>query len=39
MTASAVYNDKKLSFKELLGIDKNIPIHQRNLKLLASEML
>ena len=39
MTAFVVYNDKKLSLKELLGIDKNIPIYRRNLKLLATGML
>ena len=33
-----VYNDKKLSFKELLETDKSVPIHIKNLQVLATEM-
>ena len=34
-----VYNDKKLSFKELLETDKSVPIQIRNLQVLGTEML
>ena len=34
-----VYNDNKLSFKELQRIDKSVPIHIKNLHVLATEML
>ena len=33
-----VYNNKKASFKELLETDKSIPIHIKNLQVLATEM-
>ena len=33
-----VYNDKKLSFKELFETDKSVPIHIKNLQVLATEM-
>ena len=33
-----VYNDKKSSFKELLETDKSVPIHIKNLQVLATEM-
>ena len=33
-----VYNDKKSSFKELLETDKSVPIHIRNLQILATEV-
>ena len=33
-----VYNSKKLSFKELLETDKSVPIHIKNLQVLATEM-
>ena len=33
-----VYNGKKLSFKELLETDKSVPIHIKNLQVLATEM-
>ena len=33
-----VYNDKKSSFKELLGTDKSVPIHIKNQQVLATEM-
>ena len=33
-----VYNDKKLSFKELFETDKSVPIHIKNLQVQATEM-
>ena len=33
-----VYNDKKVTFKELLDKDKAISMHTRNLQMLISEM-
>ena len=33
-----VCNDKKSSFKELLETDKSVPIHIKNLQVLATEM-
>ena len=33
-----IYNDKIPSFKELLERDGSVPIHNRNLKILAIEM-
>ena len=33
-----VYNDKKSSFKELLEADKSVPIHIKNLQVLATGM-
>ena len=33
-----IYNDKILSFKELLERDRSVPIHNRNLQILATEM-
>ena len=33
-----VYNDKKSSIKELLETDKSVPIHIKNLQVLATEM-
>ena len=33
-----VYNNKNSSFKELLEIDKYVPMHIKNLQLLATEM-
>ena len=33
-----VYNDKKVTFKELLDKDKAVSIHTRNLKILVTEM-
>ena len=33
-----IYNDKKSSFKELLETDKSVPIHIKNLQILATEM-
>ena len=33
-----VYNDKESSFKELLETDKSVPIHIKNLQVLATEM-
>ena len=33
-----VYNDKKLSLKELLDTDKSVPIHIKNLQVLATEI-
>ena len=33
-----IYNDKISSFKELLDIDGSVPIHNRNLQILATEM-
>ena len=33
-----VYNDKKSSIKELLEADKSVPIHIKNLQVLATEM-
>ena len=33
-----VYDDKKSSFKEVLKTDKSIPIHVRNLPVLATKM-
>ena len=32
-----IYNDKKLSFKELSETDKSVPIHIKNLQVLATE--
>ena len=34
-----VYNDEKLSFKELSQTDKSVPTHIKNLQVLATEML
>ena len=34
----AVYRDYKATFCELLSKDKSVTIHQRNLKLLATEI-
>ena len=34
-----VYNSKKLSFKELLETDKSVPIHIKNLQVLATEII
>ena len=34
-----IYNDKILSFKELLERDGSVPIHNRNPQILATEML
>ena len=34
-----VYNSKKLSFKELLEADKSVPIHIKNLQVLATEII
>ena len=33
-----IYNDKISSFKELLERDGSVPIHNRNLQILATEM-
>ena len=33
-----IYNDKKSSFKELLETDKSVPIHIKNLQVLATGM-
>ena len=33
-----VYNDHFSSFEELLSKDKSVPVHQRNLQILATEM-
>ena len=33
-----IYNDKKSSFQELLESDKSVPIHIKNLQVLATEM-
>ena len=33
-----VYNDKKSSFKELLETHKSVPVHIKNLQVLATEM-
>ena len=33
-----IYYDKKSSFKELLETDKCVPIHIKNLQVLATEM-
>ena len=33
-----VYNGKKSSFKELLETDKSVPIHTKNMQVLATEM-
>ena len=33
-----VYNNKKSSFKELLETDKSVPVHIKNLQVLATEM-
>ena len=33
-----IYNDKKSSFQELLESDKFVPIHIKNLQVLATEM-
>ena len=34
-----VDNDKNLSFKELIRIDKSVPIHIKNLQVLATKIL
>ena len=34
-----MYNDKKWSFNKLLETDKSVPIHIKNLQVLATEML
>ena len=33
-----VYNDKKVTFKELLDKDKAVSMHTRNLQILVNEM-
>ena len=33
-----IYNDKKLSFKDLLETDESVSINHRNLRLLAVEL-
>ena len=33
-----VFRDKKLHVKELLGIDKSVPVHIKNLQVLPTEM-
>ena len=33
-----IYNEKKSSFKELLETDKSVPMHIKNLQVLATEM-
>ena len=33
-----VYNDKKSSFRELFETDKSVPLHIKNLQVLATEM-
>ena len=33
-----IYNDKKSTFQKLLGKDKSVSIHNRNLQVLATEM-
>ena len=33
-----VYDDRQLTLKELLNIDKSVTIHHRNLQVLATEL-
>ena len=38
MCLRTIYNDKQSSFNELLEKDGSVSIHERNLRVLASEM-